>query len=179
MKINHYFAGAAVALTLLAGTIGGGIALAQPPTGSGPDQIEAPAYTGSITVDQTPTEGMSEADESAALQGRAAITAEQAQAAAEAAHTGAKATQVELDNENGVLVYSVALDNGLDVKVDAGTGSILHTEPADGDNEADEANEAGEVDDGDANDTDNVQDEHEDQADDAAEAPGAEDDAGQ
>jgi uncharacterized membrane protein YkoI len=38
---------------------------------------------------------------------------------------------VELDNENGVVVYSVELDNGLDVKVDAGNGNILHTEQPD------------------------------------------------
>lgn len=177
MNIKHYFAGAAVGLTLLAGTVGGGIALAQTPTGSGQDQIETPAYTGSITVDQTRTEGMSEADESAALQGQATITAEQAQAAAEAANAGAKATKVELDNENGVLVYSVQLDNGLDVKVDAGNGSILHTEQADGDKEANDANEVENA--NDANDNDNVQEEHDGQADDASEAPGAEDAAGQ
>jgi hypothetical protein len=183
MKINHKFAGAVVGLTLLAGTIGGGIALAQTPTPSGQDQIETPAYSGSITVDQTQMEGMNEADESATLQGQATITADQAQAAAEAANAGAKVIEVKLDDENGVLVYSVQLDNGLDVKVDAGNGSILHTEQADGDNEAgevedgSEADEAGEVED--ANDTDNVQEEHEDQADDASEAPGVEDAAGQ
>jgi hypothetical protein len=37
-----------------------------------------------------------------------------------------------------VLVYSVELSNGMDVKVDAGTGTVLHTEPA--------GNDAGEVD---------------------------------
>ncbi len=30
-----------------------------------------------------------------------------------------------LDNENGCLVYSVGLSNGLEVKVDAGDGRIL------------------------------------------------------
>ncbi len=174
MTIKHYLIGAAAGLTLLVGTIGGGIALAQSPTGSGQDQIETPVYTGSITVAQAQTEGMNEADESAALQGQATVTADQSKAAAEAANAGAKATQVELDNENGVLVYSVQLDNGLDVKVDAGNGSVLHTEPADGDKEA-----AGvETQDGnDAN--DNAQNEQENQADDTAEAPGTENSAGQ
>lgn len=183
MKINNYLAGTIIGLALLAGTIGGGIALAQTPSGSGSgqDQIETPAYSGSISVDQAQTEGMSETDESAALQGQAKITADQAKAAAEAANTGAKAIKVELDNENGVLVYSVELDNGLDVKVDAGNGSVVHTEQADGDNEANnEDGETNEVEDGsEANDQDNVQDEQQNQADDAFEAPGVEDAAGQ
>lgn len=167
MKINKYIAGSVIGMSLLVGTIGGSIAFAQTPagSGSGQDQIETPAYSGSITVDQTKYEGMSETDEAGALQGQAKITADEARAAAEAANAGAKATKVELDNENGVLVYSVELDNGLDVKVDAGNGSIVHTEQAGSDNEV--------------NDQDNTQEEHENQADDASEAPGVEDAAGQ
>jgi hypothetical protein len=37
-----------------------------------------------------------------------------------------------------VLVYSVELSNGMDVKVDAGTGTVLHTEQA-----GDDAGEVG------------------------------------
>jgi uncharacterized membrane protein YkoI len=100
---------------------------------AGPDE-QMPSYTGSIAVDQVATEGMSEADESAALQGKATISAADAEAAALAANPGATVVKTELDNENGALVYSVELSNGADVKVDAGDGAILHTD-AGGDNE--------------------------------------------
>ena len=42
--------------------------------------------------------------------------------------------KVELDNENGALVYSVELSNGMDVKVDAGNAAVLYTD-SDVDNE--------------------------------------------
>ncbi len=93
----------------------------------GPDE-RMPSYTGSIAVDESATEGLSEADESAALAGQATIGADQARAAVLAANPGATVVKVELDNENGYLVYSVELKDGSDVKIDAGTGAILHTE---------------------------------------------------
>jgi uncharacterized membrane protein YkoI len=89
-----------------------------------------PQYTGSITVDEAQYEGVSEADEAAVLQTKATITGAQAEAAALAANPGTAVVKAELDNENGVLVYSVELGNGMDVKVDAGNGKVLHTEPA-------------------------------------------------
>lgn len=94
---------------------------------AGPDE-QTPSYAGSLAVDQTATEGMSEADESAALQDEATITAADAESAALAANPGATVVKTELDNENGALVYSVELSNGADVKVDAGNGSILFTD---------------------------------------------------
>ena len=94
---------------------------------TGPDE-QAPSYAGSIPVDQTATEGLSEADEAAALAGQTTITSDEAQAAALAASPGATVVKVELDNENGTLVYSVELNNGSEVKVDAGNGAILYTE---------------------------------------------------
>ena len=100
---------------------------------TGPDE-QTPSYAGSIPVDQTTTEGLSEDDESAALAGQATITSDEAKAAALAANPGATVVKVELDNENGTLVYSVELSNGSEVKVDAGNGTILLTE-ADGENE--------------------------------------------
>jgi uncharacterized membrane protein YkoI len=100
----------------------------------GPDldnvEEQQPQYTGSITVDESQYEGMSEADEAAALQAKATITSAEAEAAALAANPGATVVKTELDIENGVLVYSVELSNGMDVKVDAGDGEILHTEQA-------------------------------------------------
>ena len=56
---------------------------------------------------------------------QASISADQAKAAAEAAHSGAKAVAVELENEGGKIAYEVALDNGLEVLVDATTGDVL------------------------------------------------------
>lgn len=181
MKVNKRVAGALVGIGLLVAAMGAKAVFAQTPTpptsptavqqGAGPDdQVQAPSYAGSIVVDQAQFEGVSEADEAAALQGMATISADQAKVAAEAANPGATAVKVELDNENGALVYSVELSNGLDVKVDAGNGTILHTEQVD-------ANEAGTAD------TDNVQEELQEefgsQADDATETPGVEDAVGQ
>lgn len=161
----------ALAVALVVGSLMVMPALAQGPTppqaDTGPNE-QAPSYASAIRVDDARYEGMSEADEATALAGLATITPEQAKDAALAANPGATAVKVELDNENGALVYSVELDNGLDVKVDAGGGAILHTEQAD-------ADEVG------AADTDNVQEQFESQsqADDATEVPGVEDAAGQ
>lgn len=59
--------------------------------------------------------------------GTPAITAEAAQKTAEAYLNAGTATKVELDDENGKLVYSVEF-NGTDVKVDAMTGAVLTVE---------------------------------------------------
>jgi len=154
---------------------------------TGQDERQEPQYTGSIRVDQQSVDGMSEADEAAALQAKATITAAEAEAAALAANPGAKIVKSELDNENGVLVYSVELDNGADVKVDAGNGAVLYTDQGEDGAEIDEATHE----ESDANDADNIQDEHEDadqdnlqeehdgQPDDGSETPGVEDAAGQ
>lgn len=177
MKVNKRVTGTLVAIGLLVAALTSKAVFAQAPTPPTPpaavqqetgsdDQLQSPSYIGSIAVEQARFESMSEADEAAALQGMATISADQAKAAAEAANPGATAVKVELDNENGVLVYSVQLNNGLDVKVDAGNGAILHTEQAG-------ADKAG------AADTDNVQEEFGSQADDATETPGVEDAAGQ
>ena len=87
------------------------------------------AYTSSITVADTGSEH-DDAAEAAALQQLATISADEASQAALAAVPGTVNT-VELDNENGSVVYSVEVrtDAGLiDVKVDAGNGSVLAQE---------------------------------------------------
>ncbi|HEY6072958.1 MAG TPA: PepSY domain-containing protein [Anaerolineales bacterium] len=66
-------------------------------------------------------------DPEAAPSGTPAMTADQAQAAALAAHPGT-VRKVELDDENGQLVYGVEFEGGVDVKVDAMTGAVLSTE---------------------------------------------------
>ncbi|MCB9422287.1 MAG: PepSY domain-containing protein [Ardenticatenaceae bacterium] len=60
-----------------------------------------------------------------------AVTAVQAQTIAEEANPGAAALAVEYDRENGQDIWEVELDNGQDVKVDAGSGQILLTEARD------------------------------------------------
>ncbi len=176
MRVDKRIAGAVVGVCLLAGSLGIGVALAQGPTPPPPTaavqqeagadgQVQEPLYSGSIAVDQAQYDGMSESDEAAGLQKMATISADQAKMAAEAANPGATATKVELDNENGALVYSVELSNGLDVKVDAGDGQVVHTEQAGEDQES--------------GDQDTVQEEYASQADDATETPGVEDAVGQ
>ena len=110
-----------------------------------------------------------------------AITADEAKAAALEAYPGTNAVEVELERENGTLVYEVELDNGLEVAVDANDGTILGTEQEDADGpdgaqeELNQANDADEA----AGDPDDVQDEYESQADDALETPQIEDAPGQ
>ena len=90
------------------------------------DDVQEPQLNGSIAVPQGQDEGLSEADEAAALAPLAKITADEASAAAQAEVPG-DVQKVELENENGSLVYSVEI-GGKDVKVDAGTGAVLHIE---------------------------------------------------
>lgn len=94
---------------------------------NGPNE-QFPSYGSSIRVDDTQYEGISEADEAAALAGLATITPEQAKDAALKANPGTTVVKTELDNENGALVYGVELSNGMDVKVDAGNGMVLYVD---------------------------------------------------
>jgi uncharacterized membrane protein YkoI len=82
---------------------------------------QVPTYTGSIKVPEPEPRDLSTL---------AKIKADQAMAAAQAAFPGTAVKKMELDNENGCLVYSVVLSNGMEVKVDAGNGAILHQELA-------------------------------------------------
>jgi len=76
-------------------------------------------FVGSIkVVDPEPTD----------LTTLAKITAEQAGTAAVTTAPGATVTKVDLDAEDGYLVYTVELDNGTEVTVDAGDGTVLLTE---------------------------------------------------
>lgn len=75
-----------------------------------------------------------EAAESTALEGLATVTPEEATAAALKAVPGTAAS-VQLENENGFVVYGIevtATDGTvIDVKVDAGNGSVLAQDAAD------------------------------------------------
>ncbi|HAX25540.1 MAG TPA: peptidase M4 [Chloroflexi bacterium] len=101
-------------------------------TQKGDTNEQWPNYTGSISVPDTQdNSSTSEADEAAALQHLAKITSADAEKAALAANSGTTVTSSSLGNENGWLVYEVKLSSGVEVKVDAGNGSILATEQAD------------------------------------------------
>jgi uncharacterized membrane protein YkoI len=115
MKNNGFWKGASLALALL---LAGGVCKAA----LAADQktnAQVPTYTCSIKVPE-PTD----------LSTLAKIKADQAMASEQSAFPGAAVKKVELDNENGCLVYSVFLSNGLDVKVDAGNGSVFFHEKA-------------------------------------------------
>ncbi|MEZ4865239.1 MAG: PepSY domain-containing protein [Caldilineaceae bacterium] len=207
-NVRQHFLGLAAVATLALGGLGvtaftsyAKLVAQTQPAGEAGDTVQDPSYTGTIPVDGSKTDGLSEADETAALQGLAKIDTATAEAAALAANPGATVVKSSLDNENGSLVYSVELSNGLDVKVDAGNGAILHTDQANegsegnADGEVDEANESAENDQAgdtdniqdetqageqdEASDTDNLQDEQDGQPDDTNEASGAEDAVGQ
>lgn len=104
---------------------------AEDPAGEGSDGQE-PTFAGSVPAPAETDNGqMSEAEESATLEGLATITPEEAAAAALAVVPGS-AGDAELGNENGFVVYDVTVTAAdgttVDVKVDAGNGQVLAQE---------------------------------------------------
>jgi uncharacterized membrane protein YkoI len=71
-----------------------------------------------------------EAADAASLSGKATVTADEAKATALAANPGTTVVTAELGDENGLIVYSVELSNGADVKVDAQRGTIVSADQA-------------------------------------------------
>lgn len=131
----------AVGATALAATIGvGGLvgfAYAHSSTQQDSKQEDTsgnqdPSYKSSVTAPEQ--DGKSDADQAAALQPLAKISPDQARDAALAAVPGT-AGKVELENENGNVVYAVEITDGSgakhDVKIDAGNGAVLHQETGD------------------------------------------------
>jgi uncharacterized membrane protein YkoI len=93
------------------------------------DQNEQePSYKSSITI--ADTNEQDEKTEQSKLANLAKITSDQAKAAAEKA-LGGTASEVKLENDGGNVVYAVTVGSK-EAKVDAGNGSILHTEASDG-----------------------------------------------
>jgi len=101
---------------------------------AGQQQQQQQSYKGSIAVAKNQTDE-NYAEMPANLEKMAKISLQQALQAAVNANSGTSAVGAELGNENGFLIYSVSLNNGLDVKVDAGTGQIVHTEKSGTDHE--------------------------------------------
>jgi len=93
-----------------------------------PDTDNVEEQVGDQNTPDTGEETEIAGEQDAAPTGTPAITAEAAQQTAEAYLNAGTATQVELDDEDGVLVYSVEFANGTDVKVDAMTGAVLGVE---------------------------------------------------
>jgi hypothetical protein len=94
---------------------------------------QAPGFKSSIKIPEP---------EPKDLTSLAKIKADQAMASAQAACPGVAVKKVELDNENGWLVYSVEMSNGMEVLVDAGNGVVLKKETAEA--EEHEGHEKGE-----------------------------------
>jgi hypothetical protein len=90
-----------------------------------------------------------------------AIDLRRAQEIALEGHTGAAVIDLELGGENGVLAYSVTLDSGIEVDIDATSGAVIRTEEQDGEQDEDQ-----EEDDKGRNQKDNGDEEEDDHDDD-------------
>ena len=144
MKLNRFIALAAIAL-LVVGAMGAvsmkvfAQTTAQAQTCDQQDndtaEVQDAPDTDNVDLqcgDQNKADGSeveSAGDTESAPTGTPAISAEAAQKTAESYLNAGTAIKVELDDENGKLLYSVEFSNGTDVKVDAMTGSVLGTEP--------------------------------------------------
>lgn len=134
----------AIVLGLVVGSVGVATAMTGDPPADTTDQSTDdpdPSYTGSI---QAPGDGetLSKADESAQLDGLATITPEEAASATVAGTVD----DVEFDNANGLVVYSVEITDGagteVDVKVDGGNGTVLDQQSDDDAEEVGSANDS-------------------------------------
>ena len=67
-----------------------------------------------------------------------AIDLRRAQEIALEGQTGAAVTDVELGGDNGVLAYSVFLDSGIEVDIDATSGEVIRTEEQDDERDEDQ-----------------------------------------
>lgn len=109
-------------------------------TADGPDGAEGPERTEGAEGSgaEGADDSAAEAAESAALAGLATVTADEATAAALQAVPGT-AGAAQLENENGYVVYGVEITQAdgttVDVKIDAGNGTVLAQDTGDGDGE--------------------------------------------
>ena len=106
----------AVALAVGAAMLGGGVLGASAQDDEGPNEVESPVAAGTL-------------DDGADLLPQAAISIEEAIAAAQGAASGAIG-EVDLEYVSGVLVFNV--DVGVhDVKVDAASGAVVAVDAED------------------------------------------------
>lgn len=137
----------AMAIGALAGAAGLAGAATSATPGAGDATEQEPQLNGSVQA--TDVDGLSEADESAGLAALATLSEADARAAATGAVPG-EVGEVELENENGSVVWSVEVTDAsgaaVEVKVDAGNGAILDQQADDDEDHGDD--ESGESDDG-------------------------------
>ncbi len=119
--------------TVLVGTLGlGGLVRtvyaspAQSQVAVMPDHTSSKAAPEASDGDGETNDDAEDKQASSQLQSLAKITPEQARSAAEAAK-GGTANSVKLENEDGNVVYSVAIGQQ-EISVDAGNGKILQTQ---------------------------------------------------
>lgn len=105
-----------------------------------------------------------------------AIGLVEAQELALAGQDGAVVLSVELEGDDGVLVYAVALDNGIETDIDATTGAVIKSESSDdgkddGDQgeaeDGDDQDDGGEDENGDDDDNDDDDEDEDEGGDDA------------
>ena len=117
MRINQKISLAVVLLAILVVTaVGGALVAAQDTT--------SPA--GATIIQSSDDEGEKQTSASTS---EAVLTEAEAVTIAEA-ERDSTATFVELEREGGIVVYSIELDDGSEVEVDATTGDILEIESA-------------------------------------------------
>jgi uncharacterized membrane protein YkoI len=128
MQIRRWLVGMSIGTATLTGIIAAGplpVSAQQnstPPaqsasqTASANDQANGPAVVGTPLLQ--PTIDLKRAKE-IALQGQ----------------SSAVVTSISLEGEDGVLAYSIELDNGMEVDVDATSGEVLKTEQGDDEND--------------------------------------------
>lgn len=135
MKNKSYLALLAIPLVGLG--IVGSVALAQSNT---PSPVQAQQVqeiqTGLPDGKEEMDREIPDAQEQQMLQAKATITADQAKQVAQT-KLGGTATSVELEDENGTVLYNVIIGNQ-EVKVNAADGSIVKIEAADAENESDD-----------------------------------------
>lgn len=134
----------AVTIGLAVGTMGLATA-ATTPTAPAADNsaveadVQDPSYDGSVAA-PAEDDTLTDAEEAAQLEALATVTADEAAAAASDVVPG-EVVEVELDDENGSVVYSVEIVDSsgaeVDVKVDAGTGEVLDQQIDDDDESSD------------------------------------------
>ncbi len=93
------------------------------------------AYAQGSTTDSD--EASESQDNNPALQDQAGITREQAEAIALVQYPGANVLATELEKEGGILLYSIELDNGAEVEVNAKDSTVL---PAEAETDAESGN---------------------------------------
>jgi uncharacterized membrane protein YkoI len=127
MKLYKTIAIVVLFVGLLVGGLSAGVFLSQRSLSAG---VAPSAQAGHATHESgdVQDDNGDEPNEVDQAQSQTGVTSDEARAAAETGNPGTKALEVELEDENGTLVYEVELDNGLEVMVDAANGNILGTE---------------------------------------------------